>query len=83
MDPTARNPDGGRVMGRVKRKRRQPRKFSERPIADQIDIYERALGELAKQIKETSTRVVGMARELQRIKRVAILGDGEEKHDGL
>lgn len=69
-------------MGRVKRKQRRPRKFAELAIADQIDIYERALGELAKQIKDTSARVIGMARELQRIKRVAILGDGE-KHDGL
>lgn len=67
-------------MGRPKRKRRPPQ-FHERPVADQIDIFERALAQLARQIQDDSKRILAMGRTLQRLKRAALLGQGEEDDD--
>lgn len=65
-------------MAKTKRKKRRPLRRQDRPVREQIEIYERMLGLLAKQIRETSGRVVAMAAELQRIKHIALTGDDDD-----
>jgi hypothetical protein len=65
-------------MGRPKRKRRRPLRREDRAVREQIEIYERMLGVLAKQIQDAGTKVVAMAAELRRIKHVALTSEGDD-----
>ncbi len=63
-------------MGRPKRKKRpRPLRREDRPVREQIEILERVLGQLAKHIQQSGQHVVAMAKELQRVKHVALAGE--------
>lgn len=65
-------------MAKTKRKKRRPLRREDRPVREQIAIYERALGMLAKEVQETGVKIVAMANELKRIKHVALNGDDDD-----
>lgn len=65
-------------MAKTKRKKRRPLRREDRPVREQIAIYERALGMLAKEVQETGVKIVAMANELKRIKHVALKGDDDD-----
>jgi hypothetical protein len=65
-------------MSRAKRKKRRPLRRQDRPPVEQLEIFERMLGLLAKQIQDSGARIVAMAGELKRIKRVALIGEDDD-----